>query len=278
MKYLLAPSSEVMINDTLDCVDAYLLGIEGLSVNLPFYVSIENIEDIVKKLKEQKKEVFISLNKNMFKEDLSVLEDVLERLEKLDIEGICYYDISVVSIVKRRNFNLPLVWHQEHFTTNYETINYWLSNGVKTTFLSSEITLEEVLEIKENTSSRLIMQVFGYVPMFYSKRPLITNYKKYFNLEDNSTIYYMEKIGLKYPLKETKEGFEGYDAKILNAYKEVQEINLDYIYFNSFMIDQKKMKQVVMCYKNKDQSLLETLYPLESGFLNKKTVYRVKDL
>ena len=34
------------------------------------------------------------------------------------------------------------MWSSEHYTTNYFTINYWYNYGVKSVFLSNEITVD----------------------------------------------------------------------------------------------------------------------------------------
>ena len=277
-KIMIAPKNKDMILKTMDKVDAYLLGVENFSVNVPCSFSLEEIKEIKDILKKQKKEIFLSLNKNMFSSDLQNLEVCLEKIEELFIDGICFYDVSIPSIMKRRNFKTPLVWSQEHFTTNYLTMNYWFDSGVTFTQLSNEITKEEIDEIRKNTKMKLISQVFGYIPMFYSKRPLVTNYKKVFSLEEKSDIYYMEQEGKKYPLREIGTSFEGYYADILNAYLEVDTLSVDYLLFNSFLIEEESFIEVLRCYREKDKESLEKLYPLENGFFHTKTVYRVKDL
>lgn len=277
-KTMISILNKDMIQSTLKYTDAYLLGIHHFSVNMPFYLEIEEIEEVVSLLKDNGKEVFFNINKNMFKQDLIDLEHLLEKIESLKIDGICFYDISVISIMKKRGFKTPLIWHQEHFTTNYLTIDYWLENGVKMTFLSNEITKEEIEEIKNHTKSKLILQAFGYVPIFLSKRPLVENYKKYFHIKDNSEIYYMEKEHLKYPLRNLDGDFEVYNAKILNALEMVKTLNLDYIYFNSFLIKEDEFINVLICYQEQKLNQISNKYPIELGFLDKKTVYRVKDL
>ena len=122
-KTMISILNKDMIQSTLKYTDAYLLGIHHFSVNMPFYLEIEEIEEIVSTLKDNGKEVFFNINKNMFKKDLIDLEYLLEKIESLKIDGICFYDISVISIMKKRGFKTPLIWHQEHFTTNYLTID-----------------------------------------------------------------------------------------------------------------------------------------------------------
>lgn len=56
------------------------------------------------------------------------------------------------------------------------------------TYLSAEITLDEIIEISKNTSVKLIVPTFGYLPIFASMRHTVKNYLNRFNLKDNSKI------------------------------------------------------------------------------------------
>ena len=124
-KISIIPNSIEMINKTLKYSDAYIIGIEKLSINMPFYFSLNELYMINDILKENKKELFICLNKNMFNSDIDLLEETLKIIDKLNIKGILYYDISLIELKEKFNLKTDLVWSQEHFTTNYYTINYW---------------------------------------------------------------------------------------------------------------------------------------------------------
>ena len=90
----------------------------------------------------------------MHSNDLSLLEETLIELSKLNIKGIFFYDIGVLNIVKRLNLNIPLVWAQEHMTTNYETINFWYNEGAESTQVSEEI--KDVLLKSNLTNLRFV--------------------------------------------------------------------------------------------------------------------------
>lgn len=270
---LLIPYNKNTYDETKIYANSYLLGIKNYTVNMNNLIEESELEEVLTKLKQDNFEIFVNLNKNMFKDDLNNLRVLLRKLNNQNVI-VCFYDVSVIEIVKEEQLNIELAWHQEHMTTNYLTINYWKEKGCNYTFLSNEITKEEIEEIKQNTTSKLILQVFGYIPMFVSKRPLITNYKKYFDIKDESKIYNLEYNNRLYPIIENDEYLEAYDAKIRNAY----DIEADYIYLNDFLIKNDKFIEVLRCYKEKKYDELEKLYEKQEGFLEEKTVYRVKDL
>lgn len=280
-KILVIPSSLKDLN--LD-VDGFIIGIKDLSVNSNLYISVKILERIVTKLKQDKKEVFISLNKNIFNKDLPLLEDVLLKLDKLHIDGLLYYDISVLSIVTRLNLRIPLIWSQEHLTTNYLTCNYYEEKKVKGVYLSSEITLQEVEEITKRTKMITILTIFGYLPMFNSRRHVVKNYLNTFNLKDKSKINYLEKENNLYPIIDNKEEVTVYSSHILNGLNEFLSLNVHYVTLNSFNIDEKKFKKVSHMFKtvNKgnvsklDVQINKMFDNVDKGFFYKETIYRVK--
>ena len=284
-KLLLIPSSASQIDETLDLSDGYILSVKGLSVNSPFYMNMHSLNEIIIKLKEKEKQVFISLNKNISNCDLKVLKETLLELNKMDIDGVLYYDVSVLSLVQKLSLSLPLIWSQEHMTTNYLTCNYYEEKKVKGVYLSSEITLEEIKQIRKKTSLKIIVPIFGYLPMFNSKRHIVQNYLDTFNIKDDSKIYYMEKENKKYPLIDDENGTTVYSSHILNGFPEYLDLSdIDYVTLNSFNIDNNQFIEVLKCFREahktnteKLSQKIELMLPnLDKGFLYKETIYKVK--
>jgi len=278
MKVLTYPKNIEEINKTNSLVDGYIIGIKDMSINCNMY--IESL-DILEKID---KEIFICLNKNMHNKDLEKIEQILLELNNYNIKGVLYYDIAILQIYKKLDLNYELVWHQEHLTTNYNTINYWNKLGVKYTYLSSDITEEEINEISKNTESKLMVNLFGYLPMFVSKRHIVKNYLEYFNKEDNSSVNYMTKEGKMYPIIDSSIGTSVYSANILNGIKSVPNINIEYMILNSFDIELDKFISVIEMFKsvNKDnvnvysEKIDNMFINVDNGFLSTKTIYKVK--
>lgn len=255
-------------NDIKDLVDAFILPIEDFSINFESYFTLDEIDSF----KKLGKGVFLAFNKNIHNDELASLKDKLIKADKLNINGIIYYDVSLVKLKEDLGLKTNLIWSQEHMVTNYGTINYWYEKGVQYAYLSSEITKEEILDIKENSKARLFMNVFGYLPMFTSRRHLVNNYIDYFNLDDsgkNKTIYKEEKH---YPIHDGTHGTTVYSDYILNVLDE-DFSNIDYLVFNSFLIDDEVFKEVLYNFKN---NITEYKFPFNHGFLYNETVYRVK--
>lgn len=280
-KIVVIPNDNLSIKEILkkDCY--ILLGIEGYSVNT-LNVSIDQI----KKMVHENNNIFLSLNKNISNDELPKIERLLIELESLHIKGIFYYDVAIVNICKRLNLQLNLIWAAEHLTTNYFTINYWYEHGIKSCFLSNEITKNEIEEIAQNTKSTLFVQLFGYIPMYVSKRHAINNYLQHFHLDRDSSEYFLFKENHKYSIVDNNEGTMIYSSFILDGLREYLELNdkVDYIIINGYMLDDDKLMRVIDCFSIVNDTNIDNLENdfnklfdnLSKGFLYEETIYRVK--
>lgn len=248
-------------------IDTYLLPIKDFSINYTNSFTLDEIN----KLKSLNKEIFVIVNKNIHNTELENLIKLLKQIEKLSIQGIIFYDIAIVNLKHKLNLKTPLVWAQEHLTTNYGTINYWYDKGATYTYLSSELTKREIDEITNHTKAKLFLTIFGYIPMFTSRRHLVQNYLDTFKLQSNSHIHQIQKEGKSYIISDTKFGTTVYSNYILNATNESFP-NIDYLVFNSNLIDEQQFLTVLKDYQNKH----ENSFPKETGFLYQETIYKVK--
>lgn len=288
MKYMMVVNQKEMIEEVLELCDAFLFGIQDYSVNFPYYVSLNELKELLPILKSKKKEVFVSLNKNFHHEELEGLKQLLNELKTLEIDGIFYYDVALVTLKKEGMIPFPLIWGQEHLTTNYDTCNFWQKQGVDMALLSGEITLDEILEIRKHTTMKLIVPIFGYLPMFVSKRHLVKNYLEKFQLSKKDTTYFIKKEGNTYPIIDHKYGTEVYSASILNGLTEstiLKEENIDYGLITSFMIETDDMVTILKKFHEVDKKTAPKLEeeinlllekPTDKGFFYKETVFRVK--
>ena len=276
-KLMLIPSDKKF---NYNC-DSYLIGIDGLSVNMPIYFSIEEVESL-----SCFGEIFVSLNKNMHSDDLDILESTLVRLSKLDIKGVFFYDIAVLSIVKRLGLNIPLVWAQEHMTNNYMSVNFWKDKGVEYTLLSEEISSKDIIDIKKNSDSKLIVPIFGYFPMFVSRRHLKHNYMDRFDLHDDSNINFITKEGFTYPIVDSSVTTV-YTSSYLNGIKDFvsfSDSSIEYALLNSFLTGDK-INEVLNMFKSVNDDNKEEYFDsissmfngnVDTFFLHKESIYKVK--
>ena len=274
MKILVVPTS-TNIKKYEKNAQAFLFGLKNFSYTTKINLNINQI----KKIKQQTdKEIFIKIDKNIFNKDLEKLKQNLIELDKLNINGIMFYDLSVMSIAKNLNLKTPLIWNQNYFVTNYKTCKYYEKEGIQGAVISSEITKEEILEIRKNTKLTLFVNIFGYQMMAFSKRKLITNYFKYLKKKNLKKKNYIIEKDKKYRIIETKEGTIILSDKILNGikYKQLfEDNNINYLILDQTMIkDRPFLKTLDIINNNKQEEI--PIKNTDELFLNKKTIYKVK--
>ncbi|MCH5166366.1 MAG: U32 family peptidase [Erysipelotrichales bacterium] len=194
---------------------------------------------------------------------LASLKDEIKRFK-----GIIYEDIAVYQLFK--NEDIELIWFQNHFTTNYASINYWLNSGCISAVISNEITESEINEIFEKSNKPLILNILGKNQIMYSRRKLLTNFNTYNNLSDYNNMTLLEPItNNKFKASESDYGTVISDSEYFNY---VPLMNT---------IDDTKIKYYLIL--NQDLSVIDIKEILEgkefgnTGFLNKKTVYRMSE-
>lgn len=276
---LIVPDSYKQIKNNIDLCDGFILSLDGFSVNTKYKINLNDLKKIMKITKD--KEIYLSINKNIENNLVEKLEKILLELNKYPIKGVIYSDVCVLTFKDKLNYEL--IFGAEHFITNYETINYFDLLGVDGVYLSSDITKDEISDIISKIRVKTFVNLFGYLSMFVSKRNIVKNYLEYFNIKDESKIYYMEKEGKIYPIIDEDETsvFTNY---IYNGIIEYFNIKPDYYILNGFLIDDDKFNEVLKLVNNItkenildiNKKINDMFDNVDTGFLYKETVSKVK--
>lgn len=277
MKITIIPDTKEDINLSKN-YDAIIVGLEHFSVHSGLSLTLLEIKTLLTEL--QNKEVFISINKNIFNKELESLEEILKELAKTSIAGVLFYDQAIMQIIKKNSLELPLVWNQTHMVTNYQTVNYYYERGVEFSYLAPEITLEEMFEIKEKTKAKLFANLFGRAVMSYSRRHLVDNFFKSLDKKGNKRIEVEDKDG-KYILEDSYDGTVFMSDKIING-SCILDTDFDYAVIRKDGLSDGLFIKLIEYSKKyletKDKSILETIEKLignDSGFYFKKTIFKV---
>lgn len=245
-----------------------MLYIDKLSVNSSFYIKIDDLS----KINFGNKKLFLVINKIMHNDDLELVRESLNKLKDKDVK-IFFYDMAVFNIASQLGMVDKLVIYQDHLNASIQSNKFYYDLGIMGSYITSDITGEELLEIKDNSNMELYFTVYGYLPIFYSRRYLITNYLKFISKEDISGEYsIVSDAGVSYPISEEDYGTTIYTDKPVNLINYIDELNnVDYIVMNSNGIDNNEFSLMVDKFINKDK--IDECY---LGFYNTKTIFRVK--
>ena len=286
MKLLVSLNNKTL-DDYLKYTNSFIIGLKGFSINYLEF-SVNEIRELLNKYSNI--ELFVSINKNIFNNDLVSLEQKLLELSNLNIKGILFYDLSVLSLVKKLNLDIDLVWHQGHMVTNYNTCNYYYDKGCNYAYLATEITVDEIKEIKEKSKINLMGLLFGNPIVSFSRRKLLSNYEEFSNNKLEGSYQVINSLNSSdYFVKENDYGTSIIYGNRLNGIKPMSDLmdTLSYGVLDENFIEHDlfiKVLDVYYKFLNKEikqeearKMVYELTGSLDTIFFYKKTIYKVKD-
>lgn len=280
MKLLVEPMNKE--NLKFNC-DGLILAIKDYAVESNTYFTLDEIKNISDSFNG---EIFVKLNKNLMNDDIPFVKDILVQLDKMNINGVFFYDLAVLELKRELNLNIDLVWNQTHMVNNYRTCNYYYSKGVKYALLGKEITLDEILEIINLSDITSMVEVVSKPSVAFSKRKLVTNYYKDMGIEGSKEIIVNEKVSnLNFDIKEDSNGTVFFLDLITNGTSIIRDLydnGCSYIIMREYGIDNfRELVNDTMEYIKDSCSDLSYVLKYKklgdsTNFFFKKTIYRVK--
>ncbi|MGN1337872.1 MAG: U32 family peptidase [Candidatus Coprovivens sp.] len=239
-------------------VSAFLFGLSGYCVGYNTYTldEIKNVEVSNK---------YLLINRVLDCKAIDELKVILKDIS--GIKGIVFEDIGLVNVLK--DYNVEKILFQNHFGTNKESINFWLDR-VDSVFVSNEITYEEIDYICKNVKKDVVLHLYGYNQVMYSRRLLLSNWSDRFNIEKKSTNVISDiSSGIKFRAMENEYGTVMYSQNIFNGSRLLGLDNVKYYYVNTTMIDH----DVIMDFLSNKEHISEDE---DNGFLDRETIYKLK--
>ena len=258
-------------------LDGLILPLEKFSVDYFKYYSISDIREYKK---STDKLLFVVINKMIFNNELEDLLNVLKKLETLKVDGVFFYDLAVLNLVKENKININLIYNGTHMVTNSDTINLYYDLGVKGAYLSNEITKDEVLNIRSKTKSDLFILLLGNPVVAMSRRSLLTSYFANKNKSKSDLITIKEpKSGQEFLVKEDINGttfFYNKRLNLSNVYKELVDNNINYGIIEQGEFSSDEYKELIKAFVNFNKEKIDELAGHNRGFLYRETIYKVK--
>ena len=246
-------------------IKGLIIGVKDLSI-YPLELDIEDIIDIAS---STDKEIIIAMNRMIHNKDLEVVRSVLDKVKNSKIKKIMFYDLGIFNICREIKINKELILSHEHLNASRSSNEFYKSRGIENTFITSDITYEEVLEINNNTKMNMYYTVYGYLPIFYSRRYLLSNYFIYIEKDMEDDTYYIFNNDLRYMIKEYSYGTIIY-SPLVNLINEIDKIkNID-----NLVIDLSYIDDISVIDRFINNEKMDDTY---TGFFDKKTIYKLKD-
>ncbi|RHW38626.1 U32 family peptidase [Lysinibacillus yapensis] len=304
---LVTPKSVGHIAALLEAgADAFVIGEQKFGLRLAGEFSVKDIESAAAIIHEAGKKVYVAVNALFHNDRLEALDDYLKEMQRIGVDALLFGDPAVVVAVRELGITIPLHWNPETIATNWFQVNYWGDRGAKRAVLARELSLDEVVEIKENAKTEIEVQVHGMTCMFQSKRSLLGNYFLYReqameveNRKENKNMFLHDKERKnKYPIYEDCNGthiFSPNDMCLIDELTELFEAGIDSLKFDGVLQPEEYINTVTNCYRQaidvffdqgedayeelkgelleKIEEIQPKLRPLDTGFIFKETVY-----
>jgi len=121
--------------------------------------------------------VYITVNSMPRNTELAALPEYLRYLEACGADAVIVADMGVLTMVKRE-CNLPVHISTQTSIVNYESARAWHNLGAERIVLARELSLDEIIEIRQKTDKSLELEAFvhGAMCISYSGRCLLSNF------------------------------------------------------------------------------------------------------
>lgn len=267
-KLIIIPNNVNDINKLRDVgITTFLLPLEKYSIG---YYSF-NIDEI-KKIEDN---VYLLINRILTTKEIEELKVCLNKLD--NIKGIFYEDLGVFQILKE--MDLELINFQTHFNNHYLVVNYLLDLGNTSVVIPQDLTYEEINNILEKSNKEVCLFLFGKNEVMYSRRLLKTNYKKYYKLTKDFISIKERVSGVKFDLVEDDNGTYLFDHNFYNGAELINlpKDNIKYYIINTIHLEiNEVLKLLEYLNKNELDKIFSIRENINTGFLHKETIYKVK--
>ncbi|WPK11631.1 peptidase U32 family protein [Lysinibacillus louembei] len=304
---LVTPQSTKHVKALIEAgADAFVIGEQQFGLRLAGEFTVAQVEEATNLIHAAGKKVYVAVNALFHNDRIEALEAYVQEMQRIGVDALLFGDPAVVMAVREFGITIPLHWSAETIATNWFQVNYWGERGAKRAVLARELSLDEVIEIKENTEHEIEVQVHGMTCMFQSKRKLLGNYFLYRDevmeieqRKDSKNMFLHDKERKnKYPIYEDINGthiFSPNDMCIIDELTELFEAGIDSLKFDGVLQSFDYVVSVTNLYRQaidtyfeqgedayedlKDELLAKIeeiqpeLRPLDTGFIYKETVY-----
>ena len=234
----------------------FLFPLEGYSVGYPKTFKLDEIDEFG---------AYILVNRLLNEESIVSLKELFKGFPK-NIKGIVFEDLGVLELIK--DLDITKILWQNHLNASYLSINGFLKY-VDSVMVSTDITYDEVKLIQTKCDKPLVMPIFGYQPVMYSRRHLLTNFNmNYDENVSNPNLITEEVLKDEFKIYENEWGTQLF-YNTLYASKRLMDFDALYYFINTVFVSDEDILSFMQ-----DEELS---VPLSDGFLDKKTIYKLKD-
>ena len=244
-------------------INTFLLPLEEYSVGCNVYFNIDEIN-----MYANDYDIYVLMNKFLHKNIDNFDINKFNKNIKFIVE-----DIGLVNKIDSDR----LVLYENHILSNYKAINYLRDLSINNVVINNDLTIKELETIDKKTSSNIFYYYVGKNILMYSRRPLVTSYKKHFDIKNNKNEYLInEKVTHKtLDIVEEKYSSVVRFNKIFCASRYLDKLKNFNLIYDLSNIDEINEKMIL---ERMDSTGLCDLIDSDYYFLENDIKYKVGDL
>ncbi|MBM6808496.1 peptidase U32 family protein [Faecalicoccus pleomorphus] len=155
--------------------DAIIIGVEDFSIRQSLTISLRDLKEVVLQCHALNLKLYVNALRFFMEDELNLLTEFLKTCKEAGVDGIYYSDEGVFYEAQKQGMESLLIYQPETLITNHMDIAFYLELGIQSVSLAHECSLEEILQMTEQTKEVEIL-ISGYFSILYSRRMLVTNY------------------------------------------------------------------------------------------------------
>ena len=125
---------------------------------------------------ERGAKAYVTVNIAARNEDLDDISTFLKDLARVGIDAVIVWDPGVILLAQDIVPSIDIHLSTQANTLNWSSVLYWQRAGIKRVNLARELSLREILEIRNRTDLELEIFVHGAICIAYSGRCVLSNY------------------------------------------------------------------------------------------------------
>ncbi|GKV56622.1 protease [Sporosarcina sp. NCCP-2222] len=126
--------------------------------------------------REYNAKVYVAANMVAHEGDTEGAGDFFRTLRDIGIDAVIVSDPALIEICAMEAEGLPIHLSTQASATNYETLNFWKSEGLERVVLAREVSMEEIKEIRQKTDVEIEAFIHGAMCISYSGRCTLSNH------------------------------------------------------------------------------------------------------
>ena len=264
-KYLIIPDNKDLKLYKKYNLNTFILPLKDYSIGYNVYFNIDEINNL-----SNDYEIYVIMNKFLHLQ-INEFKKIYNKFNK-NIKFIIE-DIGLSNIIDKNR----LVLYENHILSNYKAINFLYDLNIKNVVINNDLMINEIKEIQNKTKSNIYYFYTCKNILMYSRRHLVSNFNKHFDIENDTNKYDISEIVSKKTLevKEEKCGSVVRYNRIFCASKYLSELsNLNLII--DFTDINEISKNIIL--ENLNETNLYNLIDSDYYFLESDIKYKVGDL